>query len=133
MSLIKPSQLSEFEARNCTHFETVRDSALGLRLGTGVAMFFNYTVRSFLFLLWPMTFVLGLFVFAPQLTFFGIPPKPILSSVYLSIGTTYFCDCFTFLTSKTSYIYKHKQPLTLGFNMALGITAGTAAFALSLQ
>ena len=89
-------------------------------------MFFNYTVRSVLFLLGPMIFILGLFVLAPQLELLGIPHKAIIKSLYWSVETTYACDCFTFLTSKTSFIYEHKKPLAMGLTMALGITIAIA-------
>lgn len=114
---------------NVTTLAIARDSARRFEVGpgeveAGTAVFFNHTARSILFLLGPLIFILGLFVFAPQLAFFGIPPKPVINNVYLRIDTTYVSDCFTFLTGKTSFIYKHKQPLTLAFTRALSITAG---------
>ena len=112
---------------NVTTLAIARDSARKFEVGpgeveAGTAVFFNHTARSILFLLGPLIFILSLFVFAPQLAFFGIPPKPIINNVYLRIGTTYVSDCFTFLIGKTSFIYKHKQLLTLAFTRALGIT-----------
>jgi hypothetical protein len=123
--------LSELAIWNITTLAIARDSAHRFEVRPGeieaaTAMFFNYTIKSILFLLWPMIFTFGLVVFAPQLELLGISQKPIIKSLYWSVGTTYACDCFTFLTSKISFIYEHKEPLAMGLTMALGITIGIA-------